>query len=172
MNNKSGNFHVVYLCIIAALLLVIGGGLYYFNKKVSAVSKIMASTKKPEPSPKMRMAMTPQKPPTASNQQAQQLVLGVSTSTKQKIFNITGGNFYFVPNKITVNKGDEVTFVVTNAGGIHDLHIDELGVNTPVVKSGEAAMATFTASKSGSFVYYCALPEHREKGMWGTLVVQ
>jgi nitrite reductase (NO-forming) len=61
---------------------------------------------------------------------------------------------------------------MTNAGGMHDLVIDELGVKTPVVKTAEAATATFSADKVGSFVYYCDVANHKEKGMWGTLVVQ
>lgn len=61
---------------------------------------------------------------------------------------------------------------MTNAGGAHDLIIDELGVKTPVIHTAEAATATFTASKTGSFVYYCNIPGHKDKGMWGTLVVQ
>src|SRR5258706_5556461 len=111
-------------------------------------------------------------PPALSEQQQQQLVAGTSATSTQKTFNITAGNYYFVPNKIMVNKGDNVTLVMTNAGGFHDLVIDELQVKTTLVKTGEAATATFTASKIGTYTYYCSVKGHKEKGMLGTIVVQ
>src|SRR5258706_5588704 len=110
--------------------------------------------------------------PPLSDQQPQQLIAGTSASSTQKIFNITAGNYYFVPNKITVNKGDSVTFAVANAGGFHDLVIDELQVKTPLVKTGETATVTFTASKTGTYIFYCIVRGHKEKGMLGTIVVQ
>ncbi len=133
------------------------------------MQKEMGNGKKP---PMGAMTMTAVTPPPASDQQTQQLIEGTSTTSTQKTFNITGGDFYFVPNKITVNKGDSVTFNFTNGGGVHNLKIDELGVNMPTSTSGQTETATFTASKTGSFVFYCAIPGHREKGMWGTLIVQ
>lgn len=166
--------HIIYLVIIIVLLAVIGGEYHYFSGKVAGMS--MA---KPSGMPAMSkngkagaMPMEVVTPPVESDQQKQQLTDGTSKTSSEKTFNITGGNFYFVPNKITVNKGDKVTFVMTNAGGFHDLVIDELGVKTAVVKTGATVTATFTASKSGSFVYYCDVPNHRKKGMWGTLIVQ
>lgn len=117
------------------------------------------------------MKMEGAKTPAVSTQQTQQLADGLLKTTAEKTFNITAGNFYFVPNKITVNKGDKVTFVLTNAGGMHNLVIDELGVNIPTIQTAQAESATFTATKSGSFVYYCSVPGHRQKGMWGTLTV-
>lgn len=168
--------HIIYISVIVLLLIVIAGGFYYFHKKSERAQMVMGGRQG-----MMRMtggkamggmAMGSVTPPAISDQQTQQLKEGVATSTTQKIFNLTAGNFYFVPNKITVNKGDHVTLYVTNAGGIHDLVIDELGVKTPIIKTANTATFTFTASKTGSFIYYCDVPGHRAKGMWGTLVVQ
>lgn len=117
------------------------------------------------------MNMSKLNPPQLSDQQTAQLALGPDPKLTDKTFNITGGNFYFVPSQITVNKGDKVTLVMTNAGGTHDLIIDEFGVKTPQIKTAEAATVTFTADQSGTFEYYCDLPGHREKGMAGTLTV-
>jgi plastocyanin len=179
---KSTTTHVVYIVIIVILLIVIAGGLLYFNNKQQQ-SAMMANAR-----PAMNGQMTPPKngqgrgmnmgimapvtPPPVSDQQQQQLTAGADKSSTNKTFNITGGNYYFVPSKITVNQGDKVTFVMTNGGGFHDLVIDELGVKTAMTKSGETATATFTASKRGSFVYYCSIKGHRQKGMSGTLTVQ
>lgn len=168
--------HVIYIVIIVILLAVIGGGYHYFHSR-SFGSRFGMAGGRPQIAgehggPMGKMSMTPGKAPAISDQQAAQIKEGTATDTTDKTFNITGGDFYFVPNKITVNKGDKVTFVLTNAGGVHDLVIDELGVKTPVTQTAQAATVTFTASKTGSFVYYCTLPGHRQKGMWGTLTVQ
>src|SRR5581483_3488501 len=114
----------------------------------------------------------PLKAPALSDQQNEQLEYGTDKTTTKKTFNISAGSYFFAPNKITVNKGDQVTFIMTNVGGLHNLVIDELGVKTTPVMTGNTITATFTASKTGSFVYYCSVPGHRAKGMWGTLVVQ
>ncbi len=171
-SSKKGSGNVIFIIIIVVLLVALGGIFYYYHKKVgdlseAAKSAMMAVQKKPAED-KMAMSMIPVTPPAMSDQQTQQL----AAVTKKKTFNITGGNFYFVPNKITVKKGDEVTFVMTNAGGFHNLKIDELQVKTSTIKTGETTSITFTPTKVGSFVYYCGVPGHRAKGMWGTLVVE
>lgn len=174
---NSSKLHGTYITVIIILLIVIAGGAYYFHKNMQGARMGMGGANM-----MMRqgqggkgmggMMMQPGKPPALSDQQNQQLKEGTATDTTKKTFNISGGDFYFVPNKITVNKGDEVTFVMTNVGGMHDLVIDELGVKSPLIHTAEATTVTFTASKTGSFVYYCDVPGHKAKGMWGTLVVQ
>jgi len=178
---KSSSTHVIYIVIIVVLLIAVAGEFMYFHKKQS--ESMMANNLPMRGGPMMMQAkngkgsgmdmmMVAVTPPPVSDQQQQQLTEGTDKSTTTKTFNITAGNFYFVPTKITVNQGDKVTFVMTNAGGFHDLVIDELGVKTAITKTGNAATATFTASKKGSFVYYCSIKGHKQKGMWGTLTVQ
>jgi plastocyanin len=165
------------LVIVGIILIVAAStGSYYYGKKSHQTAVMSASSKSANPPTEKGMKSIPGmmkvSPPVVSDQQAQQLVTGTDKTVKEKTFNITGGNFYFVPNKITVNKGDKVIFVMTNAGGVHDIVIKELNVKTPVVKTANVATATFTADKVGSFVYYCDVPGHQQKGMWGTLVVE
>src|SRR5258708_5572675 len=174
MNNKSKH-HIIYIVVIFVLLIVITGESYYIHKK----------TKTPRMEIGLKqhmyigdnhgvggMGMSPVSPSSISDQQSQQLTIGTNSAVMQKTFNITAGNFYFVPNKIIVNKGDQVTFVITNTGGIHDFIIDELSIKTPVTHTESASSVTFTATKTGSFTYYCSIPGHKVKGMWGTLVIQ
>lgn len=174
-STTNSKLHAIYVSVIVLLLVVIVGGAYYVHKKVDndgrEIPRMMGQNI-PNGIPMRGMNMTAVTPPPLSDQQKQQLTDGTATTTTQKIFNITAGNFYFVPNAITVNKGDQVTFVVTNAGGVHDVVVDELGVKTPTTRTATTATFTFTASKSGSFVYYCSVPGHRAKGMWGTLTVK
>ena len=178
--SSNSKLHSTYIAIIVILFIVIGGCLYVLHQKSERLEfsgtteRGVLSQKQKGPGRKGMggMMMAAVTPPALSDQQNQQITVGSSAATVQKTFNITGGNFYFVPNRITVNKGDQVTFVMTNAGGIHDLVIDELSVKTPVIHTGEAATVSFTANKTGSFVYYCDVPSHKEKGMLGTLIVQ
>ncbi len=180
MNSKA---QTIYIVLILLLIGAIGVVYYHYHQKVAILTAmVIEADNKQANNPRLGnnggsgsqsgMPMTQSSPPPVSDQQTSQLTLGTDTTVTKKTFNITGGNFYFVPNQITVNKGDEVTFVMTNAGGVHNLVIDELNVKASTIKSGETESVTFTATKTGSFVYYCAIPGHREKGMFGTLVVQ
>ena len=74
---------------------------------------------------------------------------------------------------LTANPGDVVEITLVNADGIlHDLTIDEFGVQTPQIgQPGQLAVVTFTVEAEGESVYYCSLPGHRQAGMWGTLRV-
>jgi plastocyanin len=84
---------------------------------------------------------------------------------------VEGSNFKFAPNKITVKKGQPITIVFKNTGGIHDLFIDEFSVKTKQIKTGESEEVTFTPDKTGSFEIYCSVGNHRTMGMVGTLTV-
>lgn len=77
---------------------------------------------------------------------------------------------WFSLKEITVNKGDKVRIKVTNIKGRHDFVIDEYDIHedTPLNKE---VVIEFVADKSGEFIYYCSVPNHREKGQWGTLKV-
>jgi nitrous oxide reductase len=77
---------------------------------------------------------------------------------------------WFSLKEITVNKGDKVRIKVTNIKGRHDFVIDEYDIHedTPINKE---VVIEFVADKSGEFIYYCSVPNHREKGQWGTLKV-
>ena len=84
---------------------------------------------------------------------------------------IEGGAFYFKPNQIKVKKGDKVAIEFKNSDGNHDFTIDEFNVKTKTISSGETAKVEFTASKTGSFEFYCSIGNHRQMGMKGTLLV-
>lgn len=86
---------------------------------------------------------------------------------------ITGNEFSYEPNIMMANVGQNVTVVYKNTGKYpHNFVIDELGVKSQTIKAGETATFSFTPSKAGSFAFYCSLPNHREKGMIGTVYVR
>ena len=84
-------------------------------------------------------------------------------------FNITASSFSFSPNAISVSKGDKIKIRIANAGGTHTFDIDELNIH----KSTPAGVTEieFTASKSGTFKFYCAMPGHKDSGMKGSLEI-
>lgn len=157
MNSK------VLIAAGVVLSLVLLGGFMLFNQQNSSPSNETLN----------------QTPPTLnqnSNLDASPSVQSTSSATQESgntvNFTVEGSNFKFVPNTLTVKTGDKVKITFKNISGIHDFNIDELNVKTPVTQTGNDAMVEFTASKPGSFEFYCSVGNHRAQGMKGTLVVQ
>ncbi len=116
---------------------------------------------------------TPTATPSAADNMPTPTTTPTSTAQETKTFTIEGGEFYYKPNKITVNKGDKVKIIFNNVGGFHDLVIDEFsGARTPRIQGNQTSTIEFTADKTGSFAYYCSVGSHRQMGMEGTLIVQ
>lgn len=81
-------------------------------------------------------------------------------------------NTLFSTKEITVKSGNNVLVIVKNSdSSVHTFTIDELGVNVENPAS-KTSLAAFKADKAGTFVYYCAIPGHRENGMEGKIVIQ
>lgn len=105
-------------------------------------------------------------------------ILGADSEVKEMVvvgvkeFTVSGQNFSFIPNSITVKKGDKVKITFKNIEGFHNLAIDEFNVVTKTIKNGEEESVEFIADKVGSFEYYCSVGTHRAMGMWGTLKVE
>ena len=59
--------------------------------------------------------------------------------------------------------------MVFQNSGVHTFTVDELGVNIPL--NGPVVTAEFIPEKAGQFEYYCAIPGHREGGMFGDMAV-
>lgn len=90
-----------------------------------------------------------------------------------KEFNLTGENFAFSEDELVVNEGDLVRVTFSSTQGTHDFVIDEFDVETDTVdpKDGEVVIE-FIADQAGEFEYYCSVGNHREQGMFGTLIVE
>jgi plastocyanin len=158
-NNKA-------ILILVAIIIVLVAASGYFLYKAHANKKNTAKMS----GKSMNMAPQPTMPLT--DMQKQQLASETSITTSHKTFNVTGGNFYFNPNMITVNKGDTVTIVFDDANGFHNFFLDEFEAKTKVIKTGESATVTFLADKVGTYEFYCSIGSHRQLGMKGTLVVK
>jgi len=114
------------------------------------------------------------------------------TATDQ--FSVLGGdNYSFTPRVVTVPQdtpltltfsaeGTDHTYVVKDA--IQDGPIDTsdglltrrpTGPNDLIVakaSQGETVTVTFSMMERGVYLVYCMLPDHRENGMFGTLIVE
>ena len=93
------------------------------------------------------------------------------TTGTTKSFTVTGSNFVFSPKTMTVKKGDTVKITFVNSGGTHDWNLDEFNAHSGIIQGGASKTVTFVADKAGSFEYYCAVGQHRQMGMKGTLTV-
>lgn len=94
---------------------------------------------------------------------------GESRTPKIKEISMVSGNLFFTPKNLTLKKDQPVKITFQN-NGTHTFTIDELGVNEPL--RGGSAVVEFTPTQSGAFEYYCAVPGHREGGMFGPLTVE
>lgn len=90
---------------------------------------------------------------------------------KQGYTTVRGFNYGFSPKTITVKLGAAVKLNLISDDSPHTFTIDELGVNQQFTY-GKDATVIFTASKKGTFQFYCAVPSHKENGMIGTLIVE
>ena len=94
--------------------------------------------------------------------------------TGQLVFVGRGGEIDGVVNPtLTARPGDVVKITLINEDGmLHDLVIDEFNAATrQFADRGEQDSITFTANRSGTFVYYCSVPGHKAAGMFGQLIV-
>ncbi|MCW5746954.1 MAG: cupredoxin family protein [Alphaproteobacteria bacterium] len=102
------------------------------------------------------------------------------------------GKMLFIPDKITVRKGEQIRFLLRNNGAVdHEIvlatleenlkHAEEMKKNPDMEhddpnakrlgpkKTGEI-LWRFT--KAGAFDFSCLIPGHRESGMFGNVIVK
>ncbi len=105
-------------------------------------------------------------------QQEPQEKTAPAETAKAKEFTVESSEFKFSPATLSVKKGDKVKITFKNTGAApHNFIIDELGVSTQVLGTGQSEVVEFTADKTGAFAFYCSVDSHRAKGMEGTATV-
>lgn len=83
---------------------------------------------------------------------------------------ITAASFQFDPERIEVERGEQVAIELTSSDIEHDFVIDDTHVVS--AKQGVTARGGFTApDEPGTLEFYCTVEGHRAAGMEGTLVV-
>lgn len=93
---------------------------------------------------------------------------------------ITGGSYFFKPDKITVKAGVPVELTIRKESSAtpHNfvLHAPEAGMDIEVQLTREPKKIAFVPRKPGIYTFYCDkrllfFKSHRDKGMEGTLEV-
>jgi nitrosocyanin len=151
--------------ILLIVLGLLGGGYMLMKKSGSSTNEI----------PSSQPAATVTTGTSSSDLGSATGSSGVMTTSEQsaiKEFTVEGGMYYFTPKEIRVKKGDTVKVTLTNKEGLHDFVLDEFNAKTKKIKAGETDTVTFTASKVGTFEYYCSVGNHRAMGMKGNLIVE
>lgn len=111
-------------------------------------------------------------PTSAATTMATDTPVAMTADDGVKIINVDAGAFYYKPAEIKLKVGEKVKIVMTSKDMMHDFIIDELGVKLPITKSGETNTVEFTATKAGTFEYYCSVGQHRAQGQIGKLIVE
>ena len=86
---------------------------------------------------------------------------------------MTARRFAFVPDRIEVVEGDEVTLAVRSADGTHGIEIKKLKVKQEIPRGGSVVTLAFTAPSPGNYEIACS--EYCGRGhddMKATLVVK
>lgn len=144
---------LVVLLVLVVVLVFVG----FRNKKSEAPAEVRNEAQE------SHVDIPPSMPPVQDKDEA---------NANVKEFTISGQNFSFNPNKLSVKKGDRVKITFKNSDGFHDFVIDEFGAATKQTKAPTTEVLEFTADKVGTFEYYCSVGSHRSMGMVGTLTVE
>jgi plastocyanin len=162
----------IYLSLIAGIVIV-GGVIWIYKSNTASVTN---SVPDENSDTIIREIKNENQSDRASNIPSIDKTTNPSASdiseNKVKTFVIQGKSFSFTPSTITVKNGDTVKIVFENIDGFHDFKIDEFGVATKRLQSGQQDTIEFIANKTGSFEYYCSVGQHRQMGMKGMLIVE
>lgn len=73
----------------------------------------------------------------------------------------------------TLKRGETVKIMLSNTGKMkHDFLIEEMGIGTETIESGETTTLEFIVPMTGDLTYYCGVGEHRAMGMEGKFTIE
>lgn len=104
--------------------------------------------------------------------QNRSIPLQIDNSVDVVTIEMKGDKFRFSPSEIKVKQGQKVKVVLASVDMPHNFYLDEFQVVGPTAQPGQSTTVEFVATKKGEFEYYCAVGQHRAKGMVGTLTVE
>lgn len=89
-------------------------------------------------------------------------------------YQIDMSNFEYSVTEMTASPGQTLVVNLTTTDGMHDLVIDELGVQSSILNTGESQLIEIVIPEdaaAGEYEYYCSVGNHRAMGMVGTLTI-
>jgi cytochrome c oxidase subunit II len=109
--------------------------------------------------------------PVPVNEVVQETVV-VSGSSPVKSFEMIAKQWEFLPDTITVNKGDTVHISVKSIDVAHGFALPDFGVNE-YLSPGKTVDVEFVADKTGTFTFFCSVQcGSGHSDMSGKLVVE
>jgi plastocyanin len=100
---------------------------------------------------------------------------GATTRERARAFTVTLDDYLIRPQRIRVPKGQELTVTVINRGRLgHTFRVRSVNHNvlkiTTIPPGGRKTSRPFKLA-AGKYTMFCALSNHEELGMSGTLIV-
>ena len=102
------------------------------------------------------------------------ITLVTGTNEGKMAFTGSGGEYDGIANPtIQVQPGDVVEITLENGDNIqHNINLPDFNIHSAdVFSQGESVTVKFVAEAEGVYLYFCAIPGHRQAGMEGKLVV-
>ena len=84
---------------------------------------------------------------------------------------ISASKYEFKPRELKLKAGQPILVVLTSTGGTHSFHVDALNVHSAEAGDDKPINLEFTADRPGTYEFYCAHGDHKEKGMTGRLEI-
>ena len=141
------------------------------NRPLASPTAVVSATATVEPT----STSTPEPAPSTPLGEAE-FTLQTAFDAGRMLYVGVGGDIDGVVNPdLVVPPHTSVRIVLVNGDGIaHDLYLPDFNIQSEAVRKKEqVAEVTFvvSAEQSGSFIYYCTFPGHRESGQEGWLIV-
>jgi plastocyanin len=95
------------------------------------------------------------------------LVFSIFLSSPNKEHVIEMTSHKFVPNKLTIKKGDSIRFI-NKSNNLHNVVSKKLKIRTKLIKKGDFLI--IKPSQVGEFSYYCQ--PHKSMGMTGEVTIE
>jgi heme/copper-type cytochrome/quinol oxidase subunit 2 len=99
-----------------------------------------------------------------SGDENRKVVSGARTIT------VTGDDFTFTPDAITMKAGEDVTIALTAEDVQHDFYVKGIG-HVVHAKKGKTAQGGLRIKKAGTYKFWCTVAGHKQDGMTGTITV-
>ena len=95
------------------------------------------------------------------------LVFSVFLSARSKEYVVEMTKNRFIPDKITIKKGDSIKFI-NKSNNFHNVVIEKLKIRTKLIKKGKFLLVK--PDQIGRFTYYCQ--PHKSMGMVGEITIE
>jgi plastocyanin len=97
-------------------------------------------------------------------------VVGTTVAGATEI-EVEARDFEFVPDPLDLPAGEPVNLTLRVIDGGHNLRIEDVGFQLPIVDEGEAVVGTVTIAEPGDYRMVCTVPGHEAAGMVATVTV-